>query len=92
MHNIVSAADLHDVYSIVINAAQQNIAEELALATSKHEILQLLAQQQQIHAALLQFSSTGDAYALHTALSNINYNNSALDDALQNISLYVSVV
>jgi len=76
MHNIVSAADLHDVYSVVLHAAQQSNAAEL----------------KQINAALLQFSNTGDALVLHTALSNINTSTSALGDACAYISNYVSVV
>jgi hypothetical protein len=77
MHNIVSAADLHDVYSTVIFAAQQ---------------ISSVKQLQQINAALLQFSNTGDALALHTALSNINTSSSALGDACAYLSNYVSVV
>jgi len=77
MQNNFSAADVHDIYAIVLHAAQQSSAREA----------------QQIIAALLQFSSTGDAYALHTALSKIKtYTGDALQNALANVSEYVSVV
>ena len=76
MHNIVSNEDLQNVYSVVLHAAQQCSAGE----------------QKQVIAALLQFSSTGDALALHTALSNIVTYTSALGDACVYISNYVSVV
>ena len=78
LNNIISnAADLHDVYAIVLHAAQQSNA----------------AAKKQIIAALLQFSNTGDVYALHTALSKITtYTGDALQNALANVSDYVSVV
>ena len=77
LNNIVSSADLHDVYSTVLFAAQQSSAREA----------------KQIIAALLQFSNTGDALALHTALSKITtYTGDALQNAMLNVSDYVSVV
>ena len=78
LNNIISnAADLHDVYAVVLYAAQQSSAREA----------------KQIIAALLQFSNTGDVYALHTALSKITtYTGDALQNALANVSDYVSVV
>ena len=77
LNNIVSSADLHDVYSTVLFAAQQSSAREA----------------KQIIAALLQFSNTGDALALHTALSKITtYTGDALQNAMLNVSDFVSVV
>lgn len=78
MQNNFSAADVHDIYAIVLHAAQQHNAAEA----------------KQIIQALLQFSNTGDAYALHVALSNINTytGGDALQNALANVSDYVSVV
>ena len=74
--NNFSAGDLHDIYAIVLHAAQQSNARET----------------QQIIAALLQFSSTGDAYVLHTALSKINAEGDALQNAMYSVSDYVSIV
>ena len=71
---ITNAADLNDIYAVVLQAAQQSNATAA----------------KQIIAALLQFSNTGDAYALHTALSNINAN--TLQHALASVSDYVSIV
>ena len=77
MQNVITcAADLQDIYSAVLHAAQQSNA-----ATAK-----------QIIQALLQFSSTGDAYALHTALSKISAEGDALQNALISVSDYVSIV
>ena len=78
MQNNFSAADVHDIYAIVLHAAQQHNAREA----------------KQIIAALLQFSDTGDVYALHTALSKINTytGGDALQNALASVSDYVSIV
>ena len=73
---ITCAADLHDIYAIVLHAAQQSNA-----ATAK-----------QIIAALLQFSDTSDAYVLHTALCKINAEGDAMHNALCSVSDYVSII
>ena len=76
MQNTFSAEDLHDIYAIVLHAAQQSNAREA----------------QQIIRALLQFSDTSDVYALHTALSKINAEGDAVQNAMLSVSDYVSVV
>ena len=78
MQNVITcAADLQHIYSAVLHAAQQSNAQEA----------------QQIIQALLQFSSTGDAYALHTALSKITtYTGDALQNAMFSVSDYVSII
>ena len=77
MQNLITcAADLQDIYAIVLNAAQQSNA-----ATAK-----------QVIAALLQFSDTSDVYALHTTLSKINAEGDAMHNALCSVSDYVSII